>query len=245
MNIMSGTKLAVFQDKLIAKLLEQKNTGGKLDISSKDIKQLNETNLWVKAANKLAPNNLGLRHLILQDLICNKKNIEGVQSLLKKLVVTNNSNISLWAEGYSYWLYVKDVLKLYAAKYTQLETIVSEIDLGFAVFSFEVDGKFYPPFYGDCRFVQLDKDGVYFIMSIKYVIRKMISHPLVTKNKDVYVFHEYNLGGNTHTQKEEEMLYTGNEEFKSKKFYEGYDKKYSSKTEEFTDVLKRIFKKGD
>jgi hypothetical protein len=238
-TFMFGTKLAKFQDSLFTKYLEG------TEISSKERRKLGRFNAWVWLASRIAPNNLVLRHYMLQHIILGKDTDKQVHKQIEKLAVQYQGEY-LWAEGYSYWMYVRAILIAYI-RLTQdpvLKGCLSATEESFAKFSFEHLGTIYPPIYGDCRKVKLspiDPNDFKLFNS-----EPEIYHPLVHFKNRVYDYYRYPLGGNTHTQKQNvtDNYNKGYIDFDKHKFYEGYDKKYSSWLEELKDIIQRMFIRG-
>lgn len=228
MNFESGTSLAVFQDRLI-KQVRKKD----LTISRKDLRRLNG-NLWVCAAARLGPNNLVIRHRCLQDIFNGKRS-----NRVKILRLFDTLTPGLWAEGYSYWKYTKEILSAWANLYqTSFCTLISEVDTNFVRTAYTgKDGKLWPAPFGDLREEPLEDS-----LQGKEAESKVTCSP-VTKIEDIYRVSPYPLGENLHTVVKGYTVRIRDGVPEGFKFYEGYDKKYTNKVSEALDMLspRRIF----
>ena len=198
-------------------------------------------NMWVKTAYKLAPSNLVVRHICILDIIENKtKRISMVSKLLFILSPDN-----LWAEGYSYWLYTRIALSMYAKHFNipWLGQIIYDIDTMFDLTSYEgLNGQKWPAPFGDLRHIPLKKQ--------KDIDRRCnYSTKLFNKVGNIYYIYDYPLGFNTHCEVKRSMRIIDGGRPLNFKFYEGYTTKYNSKPEEVKDTffnwkrIKSIFRR--
>ena len=88
-NFQSGTELAIFQDQLIAKY-----NNGDLKLNASDIDKLYH-NTWVDMATVMAPCNLVIRHLCLQDLFAKGRYNES--KILSQINIIGKNDI--WIEA--------------------------------------------------------------------------------------------------------------------------------------------------
>ena len=228
MNFESGTSLAVFQDQLI-KRVREKN----LSISKKDLRRLNG-NMWVALATRLGPNNLVIRHRCLQDIFNGKReNIEKIFKLFGTLTP------GLWAEGYSYWKYTKEILVAWANLYQPSFSIsVNGIDANFVRTAYTgKDGKLWPAPFGDLREEPLEDS-----LQGQQTEDSVECRP-VRKDGLRYWISPHPLGENLHTVVRGYTVTIKGGIPEGFKFYEGYDKKYENKASEAFDMLnpRRIF----
>ena len=225
MNFESGTPLAFFQDKLIKQAIQDKS----YFLNEEDFRRLN-TNMWVTLAGRIAPNNLVIRHLCLQDIFNGKReHLDEINRLFNLL-----APYRLWLEGYSYWLYSKYILMEWGEKYhPTLINQIKQVDENFAKTSYRGhDGLLYPAPFGDLRLQHLEEallniipeDGV----NIFPVCRMGITYKIKAAP----------LGGNTHTPIKNDLLLIKEGLPEGFKFYEGYDKKYKNGFEEFLDLIR-------
>lgn len=230
-NFGDTTNLAIMQDKLIE---EYKN--GLRQITAEQMFSL-ENNPWIAMANKLAPNNLVIRQYCLIDLFRGRpEKINTISKLLK--ILSYNSKI--WAEGYTYWLYTRMALDLWmeAFKDTTIKTYIDGINLGFLRTSYFRAKKWYPALFGDLREGPIEDQTNH--VPIPAVIGPVSFQ--VRNNSYVYVIKAIPIGLNTHIPKDDYAVTVEDKTSIDFKFYQGYDKKYKNKAEEWADTLsiKRI-----
>jgi len=240
-NFEFGSSLAHFQD---AKFQDYKE-GKEL---SKEEKVRFKNNLWIKMSNKLAPSNLVIRHYCLIDLYNKRpRNKRKIQNLLNLL------GNGLYKEGYSYWLYVKPFLVEYNRRYNLFDCFIKDMDLNFQKTAYlGTDGKLYPVPFGDLRHIPLELG----LQSSSSVSENLEIYPVIVKIKSNYI--EYfiqrcPLGFNTHIPDKTQVVRVNNdgseicvfnyidssEKCKPFEWYEGYDKKYKDKEEEFKDTFNK------
>lgn len=225
-NFQSGTDLAVFQDNLIAKY---SNNDRKLTAS--EIDKLYH-NTWVDMAAVLAPCNLVIRHLCLQDLFSRVHSNES--KILSQIDIIGKNNI--WLEGYSYWEYSLMTLRPYARDLGSynIGLKIAAINNFFSLTSYiGPDGKKWPAPFGDLRKGPLsDQFGG---ISMTYKV------DFFTKDGPVYTIQDRNLGMNTHTPRKSILTIKNGVPVDSKgsefHWYEGYDKKYPNKLAEILDTI--------
>lgn len=242
MNFEQGTPLAKRQDRVFDKL---KIAAG---ISGKDYSML-KGNLWVRTAERLAPSNLVIRHLVLLDLLEEQsKNYFKIRKLLSILAP------DVWAEGYSYWRYTRPFLKYYEDEFDISFFRIRQIEGAFISSSYVgKDGKLWPAPFGDLRKEPLDEITLQWATNSSvyhYHTEEDIKLHFLYKGNDIYILWPYILGFNTHsvTKKNRVEIFSGIPQ--GFKWYTGYPDKYSSKKEELKDtflnprrIASAIFKK--
>lgn len=245
MNFKNGTELAKQQDVYLKRYL----LGYKF--SKKEIKEL-ESNLWVAMASKLAPSNLVIRQYALIDLITKMpRHLEPILNQIKTLTYNTKDELKLWAEGYSYYRYTKEVLDEWCRLFPTtssacgINTLLKQIDKGFVETSYEKHGVLYPALFGDLRDEPLrDEYGV--LYPAKKIDTKSITIANVfmaydeSVNSYMYIISGKPIGLNTHIPKNESVSFVIREDVIGFKYYEGYDKKYKNKMEEVGDSLNTI-----
>ena len=243
MNFESGTKLAKFQDSLIAKI---KADPGAIHYD-KDLLHRLSSNAWVKWAAEVAPNNLVIRQWCLEDIIRGiPRNIEKIISMCYTLAPFPGY---LWCEGYSYWLYTLAAIDLHLDFFSYgmydkfvgtlncIKAIRDEIDLAFVRSSYVgEDGDLYPAPFGDLRNVKLVDQ------SEKIKVSNIFIGKFIEKAKgNIYNVKPFYRGMNGHTPSKRRTIRIVNGRPEGFKFYTGYDKKYDNKGKEALDLAKRFF----
>lgn len=236
-NFKTGTALAVQQDQYLQKYL----AGEK--ISSKEICDM-EQNLWVASASKLAPGNLVIRQWALIDLFkASTQHCFQIFNLLNILSYKQTGNYRLWAEGYSYWIYMMNVLKPWVEKFeffydiTGIKGIIEKINQGFIATSYSRDGVWYPAPFGDLRNQPLNP-----YLQIPHEIKSItISNVAFNyssiNNTILYSIKGRPIGCNTHIPLNNAVIKIQLGIPWGFKFYEGYDKKYKNSWEEMKDTF--------
>ena len=223
------TKLAEFQESLFKKIQNKDS------ISASNIYTL-KFNLYVKLAYYLSPSNLVIRQLCLIDLISNNtKNKPKILKLINKI-----GKQTLWLEGYSYWLYTKEILDFYEKFFNLLDiqSFIFSMDISFLRTAYKFEGVLYPAPFGDLRHIPLEQhlqDDTKLINTIFYKpILKQTNHPEIK-----YTILSCPLGFNTHVPiKNQTISITNNYFFPNLFWYESYDKKYKNKLSELIDTLR-------
>lgn len=240
-NFINGTALAVMQDNLIA----LRKSGGV--IQENDIKNM-EDNLWVAAAYKLAPSNLVIRQYALIDLARNspahRDRIVKLFDILSygHIYPNSESQYRLWAEGYSYFLYTMAILKFWMNRFKDtvnlvyLQSMVRKVESGFTVTAYFRNGTYYPAPFGDLRDIPL-------IPEHQSSEVRDITIGNLTRSKNTYHWKAIPLSCNTHVPMDDLDITIKNGIPTPFKFYEGYDRKYKSKWDEYADTfnLKRLW----
>jgi len=228
LNFRNGTELAKAQDSLFD--VYRKNE----HISKNTVDSLAK-NIWVQAASKLAPGNLVIRQWCLIDLFkdtCLHK--RPIKSSIKYLTYDEDS-VSLWAEGYSYWLYTKSFLQEWSDVFAieGIKKKISQIDRGFLRTSYKRDGNWYPAPLGDLRDEPLEESLQY-----DHLCQSRLGILRFDCNTKTYKILGDPIGLNPHIPADtfEVKIIMGYP--KNFDFYKGYDKKYKSKKEEWADILK-------
>ncbi len=252
-NFVTGTPLAKKQEELYRKY----KTGEKVD--KKEIRNL-KTNWWVLSASKVSPNNLIIRQWALIDLLIGVPlHHQEILTAMKQLSYYGDQKPKeelclIWGEGYSYYLYTKQILtewlRTFHIKNYEVQIlndnidsiifIVSGIEFGFAITSYQDRGLYYPAPFGDLRKQPLEDYLQKLVPSLqnfpqincKGVERKLISHSLVEYKIDVKL-----VGLNVHIPKESSKIIVQDGIPINFNFYEGYENKYPNKEAEWKDIL--------
>lgn len=224
MNFMYGTRLAIYQDILFNFYKEGHKIG------PENVSNLKE-NLWIPSAEKVAPNNLVVRHLALLDLVTgNPANYSRILKLINKLSRFPGDPVNLlWAEGYSYWGYTRAFLVEYLARFNFLGDIIKAIENNFIRCGYERGSRICPAPFGDLRDVFCDLEG-------NSCVENITIGP-VKKSGDIYVIKAWPVGLNCHTLKKDVVIKIVDGRPKGFKYYEGYDKKYKGPFGEYIDML--------
>lgn len=179
-----------------------------------DINWLKTTPVWVSLSEVVAPNNLVVRHRILQFLIVSRSLDNSFYSNIKQL---NSSGC--WVEGYSYYMYTRQFLE------EVLPEVVEECDDFFKYTSYKgPDGKYWPAPFGDLRKGPLEVQPDKVIDVIKGCCLNKINYR--------YEVSPWPLGGNCHVPIERAVHNIQNGEIVTEsgptwRWYEGYEKKYT------------------
>lgn len=243
-NFRYGTKLAIQQDSLITKYRK-----GEL-LSNQEIKKM-EKNLWVWTSLELAPNNLVLRQFCLIDIF---KKTPKYKTVIEKILSCLSYNGKIWAEGYSYWIYTRDILDEWIKEFrmdtdiNNIAKIVVTVDENFVKTAYQRGTYWYPAPFGDLRNNPLIPDlqsrcnlinrpeiqTVYFDSGyIKYELKA---------DTLKYYINCKPIGLNLHIPKTPDTVKILNGMPLNFDFYTGYDNKYTSSLEETQDLFdeKRI-----
>ena len=239
---MNQTQLAQLQDKIIYQIQNNQK------VDPKDIKKL-RNNFWVKIAEKMAPNNLVVRNLCILALFDKRYWLykRRIMNLIYKL-----RGVDLWKEGYSYWLYTKPVLQMYAKfyEYMSINLFIHSIDKEFHETAYVgEDGRLYPAPFGDVRKEPLEDE---FQVDVDTRKKDGVSW-MWREYKDGEIYYHISpapLGGNTHCPAEEQTVWIRNgkpylrtkhnKDWIAYPFYEGYDKKYKNKLSMIKDLLNPV-----
>jgi len=240
----NGYELAVQQESLLVKY-KRGDT-----ISSDTLRDL-KINYWVHTAYKVAPGNLVIRQYALIDLFTGKpdhaKKIKHLVNVLSS--GTTVYNYRTWAEGYSYWIYTKDILVPWIEKFDTEKNgigfMADDIDNGFAYTSYLKynEGKYYPAPFGDLWNIPLDSTGQYkanMIAKLADTAKIINVTRLNTGYTICYRISALPIGMNGHCEKESKTYRIENYSPLGFKYYEGYKLKYSDQTSEWKDLLNPI-----
>jgi hypothetical protein len=221
------TALAEKQDSLIQVY------NNKQIVSDSTINEL-KNNKWVKVASIIAPNNLIIRQYCLIDLFdCAPAHTEYIINACNILMYKQNEQC-LWAEGYSYWLYTRDLLVLFKNEFKDdsLAKIITDIDRGFNATAYNRNAVWYPAPYGDLR----DQPLINYEPSQQdYTNYSIIS--ITRKDETIYDINSYPIGLNSHVPVGRSIVTIKNGIPLDFKFYNGFDKKYANKEEELKDTF--------
>ena len=227
--ILYGTKLAQFQDRLIA-LAES----GANQLSRKDIKKLNN-NLWINWANRTAISNLTVRNLCLQLYFRTFKTGKYLETNVKlwRQIQKLSSNGQLWAEGYSYWLYTKKALELLDYSNSLVDyniNFIPQIDKNWIASGWiDQQNKLRPAPFGDVRLTYINHNK-----ADKTSVKEFFTCDFFTKTNHIYQIKPYPVGLNGHCEAEEKIVNVK----RHIDYYKGYDKKYKGPLDEWHDLLR-------
>ena len=250
MNFDYGTKLAIFQEMIFNKYITDPAS-----ITDADEVRL-FTNWYVKIAKHIAPSNLVIRHLCLQQLILKMDWTNEIIKLMRRLSYWDGHTYHLWAEGYSYWGYTKGFLcKLFSMEILE---IINAIDYNYQKSAYVYKGIMYPAAYGDCFEVSLEN----YVQDLDKVERDALCIPvlkqtfygsdippvwrnfsaLIPENEKILVTYKVfgkPIGFNTHIPIRDSKMFIDNIRGKPVPFafYQGYQKKYPNKWAELLDTF--------
>jgi hypothetical protein len=238
-NFKSGEQLASLQDQYIKLYKEDKK------LSPSQILDL-EQNLWIKAASYLAPCNLVIRQYALIDLFKDSPDHSVQIYDLLNILSCRNSKERIWLESYSYYKYTMEILNEWLENFpghNNIQYIIDAINKGFIKTAYIRNGLLYPAPFGDLYDeplnVKLDTSQI-------TDDTQSITIGNITCIKDdgkySYIVKGNPIGFNTHVPKDDYQVEIVNGIPINFKFYEGYNKKYSSAWQEYTDTFspKRI-----
>ncbi len=235
---MNTTELAKLQDEVIYKIIYGNNP------SSKNIKKL-KRNLWVKIAEKTAPNNLVVRNFCILALVNEIPYWEARRKILS--IIEKLSGNCLWKEGYSYWRYTKPILQKFAFTfdYKSIQSHIYVVDKYFQKTSYIKNGYLYPAPFGDVRDEPLEQS----LQNYSVDLTKREGCGWMWREQKAGNLYYYicpaTVGFNTHCPSKnikimirpDNIYFCENKIWKVYKFYQGYDKKYKNKWEAFKDTF--------
>lgn len=237
---MTTTELAKLQDNVIQTILLNLNP-----IPS-NIKKLKK-NLWVKIAEKTAPNNLVIRNLCILALTGDIKYWKA-RPRIQKMIQSISGNC-LWKEGYSYWLYTKPILQKFAITfdYTSIISVIKRIDRDFWDTSYERNGQLYPAPFGDVRDEPLEEWLQVYRPDLTQSTGCLWMKREYKNDLIYYEIHPSTVGFNTHCPSVQQKIkiiegipYIHKQYgygWLRYSFYKGYDKKYNSRLDAFKDTF--------
>lgn len=244
-NFKYGEELAREQDNLIE--CYKNNIPVDINATLRDL----ENNEWVVLAKRLAPSNLVIRQYCLIDIFKNSPDhVDEIIDQLFKLTYCKEKIFNvflLYAEGYSYWLYVKYILKIWADKFVinRIKNVINAIDNSFLCTSYLRNGIRYPAPFGDLRDIPLEDC----LQTQPKITNIHISNIFMITNREFDKIISYQcivngipVGLNTHIPKSDYTVYIKNGVPIGFKFYTGYANKYKNKFAEILDTFdpKRI-----
>lgn len=237
-NVKHSTALAQKQDLLIHKI----KIGDSIPEYEADSL---DNNIWFKVAQETTPSNLTIRQMCLIDLINKEsKYYVKIYKTLRKLSYQDTTFGSLYSEGYSYWEYTYNILKIWIKNFDdvpnieQIKQLVFNIKYSFILTSYYYNFKWYPAPFGDLRHEPLSDELQNMCIGriIKQIKYSFVEINIRKSNEIIYLIKGIPIGLNTHIPKD--TFYVEIRNGKSNfKFYEGYTKKYSSKKEEIKDIF--------
>jgi hypothetical protein len=239
-NMKSGFALAVSQDSLLARYLRGAN------ISREEVLAL-RGNQWVRVAKHVSPGNLVLRQWALIDLISGKPSHGGDILEMAHLLAPDSEEHGgrLWAEGYSYWLYTREVLAPWAETFReeksgkQLRALINAVDSCFTMTAYSRNGLLYPAPFGDVRDQPLADSGV-FLHAARPVAAHSCAFVTVTPVSGGYDYRiaARPVGLNTHVPADTQVVAVRGGVPEGFRFYDGYDRKYPDAGAERGDMLR-------
>lgn len=193
-------------------------------------------NLWVPAASRLAPCNLAIRQYCLIDIL---EGHHSHWSHINRLLRLLAPEASVWLEGYSYWIYTKPFLILYAKQVRDrsinlgLEAVIVNIDLNFQKTAYLRNGILFPAPFGDLRDIPLEDH-----LQNPAAIQEVSAAYPVYKSSHLYTIMGHTLGFNLHTKSETCSYIIRGKKPVNFKWYTGYDQKYRGFLSEFKDMIR-------
>lgn len=222
-NLRNGTALAKAQDSLMA-LYIKGDTIGQNTLDSL------ENNLWIKASARICPSNLVIRQWCLVDLFKKKPDHTAP---IRNMVELLSYEAQSWAEGYSYWCYTKDFIIKWLNEFenNEIRHLVRLIDRSFALTCYYKGLIAYPAPYGDLRDETLR-------VAPEHTFEGRVAIIEITRKDTIkYKIYGEAIGLNTHIPIDTTKIKIVDGIPAGFKFYQGYDKKYSSKEEELLDIF--------
>lgn len=205
-----------------------------------------QNNLWVASAEHLAPGNLVIRQFCLIDLITGRPDHAKRIARQVQCLSYGEPEDRIWAEGYSYWLYTKQMLSPWVVKFRELnrgrivEDMAREIDDGFVNTAYSRNSVWYPAPFGDVSDRPLAED----IQSARfdYYYETKDNAAIVTVDRKdtseiVYFIKGRSIGMNIHTPKYEHTVRVINGIPVGFEYYTGISNKYNTKEDEAVDLL--------
>lgn len=235
-NFCTGQSLVVLQNQYL-NLYATNNT-----ITESQIRDL-EQNLWIQAATKLAPSNICIRQFCIIDLFRNSPiHLNAIKNQLHILTYKNDNEYRIWAEGYSYYEYTRQILCIWLDKFPcdSISATLLAIDKGFKATAYERNGLIYPAPYGDVRDIPLRDDLQSQIYPANTIVDTITMLP--ENNQIHYMFRGKPIGLNTHIPLNDYAVTMQNGIPINFKFYSGYQNKYKNSFDEYKDTYnpKRI-----
>jgi hypothetical protein len=236
----SGYELAVLQDTLLAR------HGRGERLSEAELAAL-RGNAWIATAKHLAPGNLVLRQWALIDMASGEpENAARILEMMELLAPDSGSGVRVWAEGYSYWGYVRGPLALWTATFahdaaaSRVRFILDAVDSGFARTAYARDGTWYPAPFGDLREEPLQEPalGIRRAMPPPGPVSTAFVTVTFTDDGARYRVVANPLGLNTHVPVDARVVEVRDGVSAGLRFYEGYDRKYADAREESADLLR-------
>lgn len=185
-------------------------------------------NAMVRIAAVLAPCNLVVRHYCLLYVI------ERKPGYLKKIIlqckIISYESCCLWAEGYSYWCYTRNMLELVRAANDWIDCFILLQDHWFQMTAYGRAGILYPPPFGDV----IDEP-----MQSQALEDQAWIYPVVYIDSFTYHIHARPVRFNLHTEAVDREYKIADGRPVGFKYYEGYQKKYPTKWSEILALLRR------
>jgi hypothetical protein len=236
----TGYELAAWQDTLLARY----RRGDSLPLADRAALR---GNAWVATAKHLAPSNLILRQWALTDLF--SKTPENAARILEMadLLAPDSGGHGgrMWAEGYSYWLYTREVLAPWAETFRreeagkQVRALINAVDSCFTMTAYSRNGILYPAPFGDLRDKPLADSGV-FLHAARPVAAHSCAFVTVTPVSEGYDYRiaAQPVGLNTHIPADTQVVAVRQGVPAGFGFYQGYHKKYPDAAAERGDMMR-------
>ena len=231
-NIDNSTKLAREQSELLRAYLNKE------PILEKEIQNL-EKNVWVKAAQEMAPSNLVIRQLCLIDLFRNSPKHD---KEIRNLILCLSYDGKIWSEGYSYWLFTRQVLDVWRVRFDveQIRELITSIDQGFMDTAYLRGKVWYPAPYGDVSNIPLSTPLQYISNLTKEKPKSTSVANIKLDISDttiVYYVHALPIGMNVHIPKRDYAVEIVNGTPFGFIFYTGIHNKYSTEMSKWKDLM--------
>ena len=238
--------LGDFQDACFNKIVGQTLTQAEVDKL--------KNNYWIKISRIIAPNNLVIRHLCLLDLISKCPNhYKEILDQLKKLTYSKETIILgklvmptrlLYAEGYSYWLYIKNFLQVYNDKFlvncgSYIQSYISKVDSGFQATAYLRGTVMYPAPFGDLRDQPLED----VLQNSSTIFNTINIAPINKRNNTIYQVESMPIGLNGHIPLNNYIVDIKNGEPVPFSWYQGYSQEYPTMWSQMMNTLnpKRVW----
>jgi hypothetical protein len=187
-------------------------------ITDEELYRLNN-NKWVETAYYLCPCNLVIRHLCLMDLY-NRDNLNRDRIFTQLEILSKGG---LWSEGYSYWLYTRQILLTYCKDFKDLSMsiYIIEMDVRFAITSYRKKGLYYPAPFGDVANIPLLDE-----FQFDSILTKDTSFLICQRETTGDTLHFYTVpspvGFNSHVPIDYDTVLVYNDSVYGFDFYEGF-----------------------
>jgi len=225
-NIRNSTELVRFQTRVF------NNYKQGILPSNDTLKQMRE-NVWVIAASKTAPSNIVIRQWCLLDLLDDKDNHKNkIYDMVNLLSYKKDSRI--WLEGYSYWLYTREIFNDWLIKFgdDRINNLVIKIDNGFVKTAYLRGSIWHPAPFGDLKNIPLSQD-----LQEKCKVKDNAIAGIVIMKKNIYEIKSYPIGMNIHIPVNDAKIEIIDGKPANYTFYTSIQNKYPDNVTYINDVL--------